>query len=345
MNFDVFTGSSAIVGIGYWVPERIETAAELESRITAFPGNMIQLEKRAGLRQKRVCEPGVRVIDAAMKAVEALESKGFFSGEAVNYDDIDCIIYCSVRREHEEPSTAALIQKRLGIKGMAFDVSNACLGFTDSWMIADSMIKTGKINRALIVTAEMISVLSDNAIAAINRGEDPKPHFASLTVGDAAAAVVIDKKGRNKGINLLAGTRKTFSEHVDDCILPGFDQCMLSDASALMAAALDKYPAMAARIMQHLGWTVDDLERIVPHQPSVKIIKQGADLMNFPHEKLMILFPEYGNCASASVPMGIAKTVEEFTNWENKKILSIGFGSGLGVGVFGLETYRVEKLN
>jgi len=183
----VFKGSYAIHALSHCLPDTIVTATEIQDAITAFPGHMLEIERRTGMKEKRVFKGDESVVDHALKAIDNLIARGTLSGSKIPMDEIDLIIYFGISRHYAEPATAVLIQHELGLNGpMAFDVSNACLGFTDAICIADSMIASKRIRYALLVSAEKVSFIGDRAIDEINSGGNVFEQFASLTVSDGA---------------------------------------------------------------------------------------------------------------------------------------------------------------
>ena len=187
----VFDGHSCILGISHWAPETKQSSDELEQLVTTGMQG-IELEKRIGMAEKRVAGKDQTLVDMSVSAVEKLCGQGTFEGREIDLNTIDAIIYFGVVSELVEPATALLISSRLGInRAFGFDVSDACMGFSDSWMIADSMIAAGQIKNALLVGAEKCSIFSATAIQEINEEKPLRDHYAALSLGDGASAVLI----------------------------------------------------------------------------------------------------------------------------------------------------------
>ena len=332
-----FVGSSAIHAIAHWVPDNIVTSADIEAKL----GIHVELEKRMGLQEKRVCDDRYSVVDLAMQAADRLLSTGTFEGEPIPMDEIDLVIYFGVRREFEEPATAVLLQQRLDLSGaMAFDVSDACLGFSDAWCIADAMIATGRIRKALLISGEKISVLGEHALSAIKSGSNLTDHVASLSLGDGAVAILIGPQSKEqKCIYLRAGIRENYSEFHQLCTLKSFLGPMITNPSRLFSSALSKFVPLCISVLEAIEWGREKVDHIITHQASLPAIKKGAQLLGIPLAKWSITFPQYGNIATVSLPLTLSLTLAQQTEWLTKKILTIGFGSGIGVGVFALETY------
>lgn len=334
-----FLGHSAIYGISHWAPSTRKSSQEVEAEITQPLTNALEIEERIGVRERRIASGDESITDMAIAAIETLKSKGTLNGNPVVLDDVDLLIYFSVAREVAEPATAVFIQNRLGLeKCIAFDVSNACLGFIDAWCIADAMIATGKVKKALLVSAERISGISDSAISEINRGENPALHYAALSLGDGACAALIGPKTKgSRTVELIAGTRETYGKFSGFCILPSLTQPMLTQAGRLFNVALSKFPKLVKCVLSRSNWETDEIDRYIAHQASLPSIRKGAESIDVPFEKTFNTIEEYGNMASVSVPFSLSKLLATQKNWEKQKILVLGFGSGLGVGVLSLE--------
>lgn len=334
----VFAGHSAIYGMSHWAPEKRVTAVEIENQITTGLTGL-DLDVRLGMTAKRVCDSELSIIDLAMEAVEQLLSNGKFDGESIDHDQIDLIIYFGVVSEYVEPATAVLIQDRLHIdKAISFDVSDACIGFSDAWMIADAMIGTGRIRTALLVSAEQSSIFSDKAVRHINEGKPLREHFAALSLGDGSCAILIGPKTTDKNsVELVAECRESYGECSDLCVLPSLNKPMITQAGKLIEAAISKFPSMVYAVLNYIDWTTEDLDFYVSHQASLPGIKTASALMNVPFTKSRNTIQEYGNMASVSLPFTLSKVLSEQEKWTEQKLMLLAFGSGLGVGIFALE--------
>ncbi len=339
----VFNGASALIALAHWAPENVQTVEEIEGGITFFPGSLLELNRRTGLKEKHICDKDTRVIDLAMKAVDELIMKKTYDGRPIPLEEIDLIIYFSgISREYEEPATAVLIQDRLGLSGqMAFDVSDACMGFIDAWCIADAMIATKRIRMALLVSAEKTSVLSENALKIVNAGGDIMDQFSSFTMADGAVAAVIGPQSSGtKGINLMAGARESYGEYNSLCFLKSyFEGIMRSQPKQLFEAALSKFLPVTEAVLSRLDWNKDTIDLFITHQPAIPAMKKGAEMLGVSYEKAGVTFPEYGNIGAVSVPFTLSFSLAEQTEWKKQRIMCIALASGIGIGVLGLETY------
>ncbi len=336
----VFYGASAIHALAHWVPETRITTPEIEGAITGIEGSMLELERRAGMKEKRIHIGSESVLKLAMKAVEELKNRGTLYGTELPLDEIDLIIYFGITREFTEPATAVVIQKELGLNGpMAFDVTDACLGFTDALCISDSMIANNRIRYALLVSAEKLSVMGERAIEHINEGGSSFEQFASLTLADGAVAALIGPQSKDKNIiNIRAGLRETHSEHGDLCIIKNFSTRMISFPREMFQVVLSLLPGMIDSVIESIGWEKEEIYKVIPHQASIAVVRKATVVTNIPMHKFILTFPEFGNIASVSLPFSLSMLLEQEKNLRSKKLMSFGFGSGLGFGILALET-------
>lgn len=293
------------------------------------------------MRAKRVVDADTSITDMAMAAIDNLIQRGRFDGEPVDLDEVDLLIYYSVAREAAEPATATLIQQRLGLGGgtVAFDVSDACIGFADAWYIADALVAAGRIRKALLVSAERISCISDTAVREINAGQHPRELYAALSLGDGASAALVGRREPGqKAVQLVAGSRHSYGEYAGLCILPALDKPMLTQAGRLFNIALGKFTPLMDAVLRESDWDIGDVELYITHQASLPSIQKGGRILGVPHEMAHITLDEYGNMASVSVPFTLDHAIQGWDAWQEKNILMVGFGSGLGVGIFTLRS-------
>jgi len=332
----IFRCASRLVSIAGWAPPRRVSTEELEQTL-ADSGRLpaLSVERRTGVGERRVSEKGLDVLDMALEA--SRKALALAEAEGIGVEDLDLILYCGVCRQYVEPATAAVLHGLLGLRrATAFDISDACLGFIDGWMVADAMIASGRARRALVVSAEAGTHYGRLAMKAMLAGGDPRVHFASPTLGDgAAAAVLAPRDGRPDGF--LKGMRETHGQHHGLCIIPHADQPMTSHASRLLSVGLQHFEENARAIIHASGWRVDDVDLVVPHQASSTVIERGRQSLGIGPERVAVTLDRFGNMASVSVPFALATAVEEGRVGKGSRVLISGFGSGLGVGMLSLQ--------
>lgn len=336
-----FFGASAIHSIAHWVPDRVKSVSDIENEVEIFPGSMLELERRLGLREKRVCDEKTTTLSMALKAVGELEKKGTFAGTELSFNDIDLVIFFGSGGDSEGAATALSIRRELGLDGaMAFDLGNAGLGFLEAWYLVDSMILSGRIRKGLVVSAEKASLLSDAAISHINRGDDVKKHYAALTMGDGAVAAVIGSQHtRERGIHLISGLLESGSEYGDPGGGKGWGGPIAPESESMFGAPLDLFFPLADRILQPIGWEMDNIDQVIGHQVSVPASIKGAQILGLSHARFPMTFPEFGNMASVSLPLTLSVAMDTLQQWEVRNLFVLGFGPGAEIGAMVLETY------
>lgn len=345
LKLPTFTGDMNILGFGSWIPENTIESRDLQAIIDHFPEyRHFNIREKVGVDQRRISPHGVTVLDMAERA-----ARDVFARAGVGFDisDIDTILYCAVSRMYSEPSTAVLLQKRLGIhSAMSLDISNACLSFIDGLIVADSMIKSGRSRCALIVSAEKGGTVMRNSMRAMINREKGAECLASLTLGDGSMAVLVCSPSYRveAPLRLKAFSRTTLSKYAECCILPSGDHPMITDSHALFEGALTHFPSMVKNLLDDIQWSIDDVDVIIPHQASLKIIKMGMAAIGFPMEKCAISIDRYGNMASVSVPFTLMQVLEERTLREGDRIMVLGFGSGLSFSMMAFQMLN-DKLS
>ncbi|MBP7735645.1 MAG: ketoacyl-ACP synthase III [Spirochaetes bacterium] len=338
LKLPTFKGEISILDFGCWLPENTVESHDLQAIIDHFPEyRHFNIREKVGVIQRRISPHGVTVLDMAERAARDVIAR---AGAGFDIGDIDTILYCAVSRMYSEPSTAVLLQKRLGIpSAMSLDISNACLSFIDGLIVADSMIKSGRSRCALIVSAEKGGTVMRNSMRAMINREKGSECLASLTLGDGSMAVLVCSPSfrAEAPLRLRAFSRTTLSEYAECCILPSEDHPMSTDSRALFEGALTHFPSMVKNLLNDLQWSIDDVDVIVPHQASLKIIKKGMAAIGFPMEKCAVSIDRYGNMASVSIPFTLKQVLDERALKEGDRIVVLGFGSGLSFSMMALQ--------
>lgn len=248
----------------------------------------------------------------------------------VEPDQIGLLINASVTRPHLEPAVATQVHHELGLPTgcMNFDVTNACLGFVNAMHLAGTLIDSGQIEHALVVTSEGTREPQERTIARLERGETTKVEikeaFATLTVGSGAAAMVLARKDANPdGHTLVGGVSRAGTAHHNLCI--GSMEEMKTDSTALytegLALAVDTWKDAKGEF----DW--EEMDSYVAHQTSIVHIRGLCDSLGLDMGKFPLTLIEHGNTASASVPFTLAQHSPNLSTGD--RVLLMGIGSGL----------------
>ena len=332
--------SVRLASIAHWVPERAVSSLELEERLAPLYRRLRlhagRLELMTGIRERRFFDPGTLPSTIAASAGErALEASG------VARERIGCLIHAAVCRDALEPATASFVHERLGLPEscLAFDLSNACLGFANALAVAGGMIERGEIEAALIVAGEEGGPLVEATIAALLA--DPsvgkaelKSAFASLTIGSGAAAAVLARAEDGEGgARLLGGVALADTSRSDLC--RGEHQASLgaplmrTDSEALLNAGC----ALAARtwraFLEELGWSASEVERVITHQVGAAHRRMLLATLEIDPARDFPTYERFGNVGSVSLPLSHSLAMEAGFLQAGNRVAWLGIGSGL----------------
>lgn len=334
--------SCMIEGAGYILPPRVVTSEEIEERLAPVYERLKlphgRIEMMTGIRQRRFWEPGTLPSGAAaMAGKKALENAGVAPGE------IGCLIHASVCRDFLEPSTASVVHRELGLRGDAaiFDISNACLGVLNGMVTIANMIRTGQIDAGLVVSGETAEGLHEATIERILADETLtrdsfKKHFASLTIGSGAAAVVLVRPEKAMTRHeLLGGAVRVNSSASELCRedtnTPASDSgpLMSTDSEALLHAGCELAGETWADTCRVLGWNNDSPDHVFTHQVGAAHRRLLFETCGIDPEKDFPTVETLGNTGSAALPTAFAMGIEKKDIADGDLIALLGIGSGL----------------
>lgn len=313
---------SKIIGTGGYLPEKVLTNNDLEKMVETSDQ---WIQERTGIRQRHIAAENEATSDLAeVAARRAIEAAG------LTCEDIDLIIVATTTPDKVFPSTACLLQARLGINGTAaFDVQAVCSGFIYALSVADKFIRTGGAVNALVVGAETMS--------RVLNWED---RTTCVLFGDGAGAVVLSAS-ETPGIlstHLHADGRHEKLLHVPAGVSTNYNQ--VKDGTAFLEMQGSEVFKMAVRT---LGRIVDetlaannmskgDIDWLVPHQANIRIINATAKKLDMPMERVVVTVGDHGNTSAASVPLALDVAVRDGRIQEGQTVLLEAFGGGFTWG-------------
>ena len=308
-----------IIGTGSYLPERVVTNQELESRIDTSDEWIVS---RTGIEARHVAADGEMTSDLAFHAAtRAMESAG------VGPQDIDLIIVATTTPDMIFPSTACLLQAKLGVKqGAAFDVQAVCTGFMYALATANLYVASGQHRCALVVGAEVFSRLLD--------WNDRR---TCVLFGDGAGAVVL-RRSDEPGIltsNLHADGSLAHILRVDGGIAHGEIRghpFLEMDGQAVYRTAVRALHDSAREAMEAAGVSADQLDWFVPHQANIRIINTLADKVGLPPERVVTTVARHGNTSAASVPLALDAAVRDQRIKPGNLVMLQGVGGGMTWG-------------
>ena len=311
-----------ILGTGSYVPERVLTNTDLERMIATSDSWIVE---RTGIRERRIAAPGEACSDLGIKAAErALEAAGLTAA------DLDLILVATCTGDSPLPSTACLIQHRLGaVRAAACDISAACCGFVYALAVGDAYVKTG-LRHVLVVGAEVMSAIMDWT-----------DRSTCILFGDGAGAVVLGPAEGDRGI--LSSHLHSDGNLWDLICVPGGgsrippSDKMLADGLQYMKMKGNETFKVAVKTLEESArealsanhFAVEDLDLYVPHQANVRIIKAVADRLGLPMEKVFLNMDRYGNTSAASIPLALDEAIRTGLVKDGSLVMIAAFGSGL----------------
>jgi 3-oxoacyl-[acyl-carrier-protein] synthase-3 len=319
---------AAIKSLATYVPPRLLTNEDLEKLVDTTNDWILQ---RTGIRERHVVEPGVTTSDLAKEAaVAAIERAG------LTPDDIDLIIVGTVTPDMLFPSTACLVQHKIGAsRAWGFDLSAACSAFTYSLTVGAKMVSSGAVKHALVIGADVMSSIIDYT-----------DRSTCILFGDGAGAVVLGPVSDESGFGIL-----DFEHQVDGSGGPAL--CMPAGGSRMPAShdtvdqrlhyvkqegqtvfkfAVTKTGEMCERVLSRNNLTAHDIDLFVSHQANRRIITSAAERIGVPAEKVVINIDRFGNTTAATIPLALNDAVKDGRLKKGASVLLTSVGAGFTVG-------------
>jgi 3-oxoacyl-[acyl-carrier-protein] synthase-3 len=309
---------SRILGTGSYLPEKILTNKDIEDIVDTTDEWIFD---RTGIRQRHVVVEGETCSDLAVAAARAaMESAG------VDPSEIDLIVLATTTPDQIFPSTACIIQPRLGIKGVpAFDVQAVCAGFVYALSVADQYIRTGSAKRALVIGADTMSRLLDW-----------QDRSTCVLFADGAGAVVL---GAAEEPGIISTHISADGAYKDLLQVPkGIGRGGCEDPYLEMRGnevfrwAVSTLGRIVDEALEANGMTKSDIDWLVPHQANIRIIQATARRLDLPMEQVVVTVADHGNTSAASIPLALDTAVRDGRIQRGQTILMEGFGGGFTWG-------------
>ena len=321
--------NSRIIGLGAYVPDHVVTNADL-TRLMDTTDDWIQ--QRTGIKERRHVAEDTGAADLGAEAAKrALDRAG------VRAADVDLVIFATLSPDYDFPSSACVLQKRLGVAGMpAFDVKNQCSGFLYGLSIADQYIRTGKARRVLLVGGEIHST----GIDLTTRGRD-----VGVIFGDGAgAAVVAAENDPKRGVlstHLHSEGKyaeKLWLEAAASRSRPRLQPEMLEgdrpaifprmDGKYVFKHAVTRFTEVINEALEKNGLGIDALDVLIPHQANLRISQMVAMGFNLTEERMFNNIERYGNTTAASIPLALSEAIAAGMVREGSLVCLAAFGAG-----------------
>ena len=310
---------SRIVGTGSYLPPRVMTNHDFAARLETSDA---WIRSRTGIVERHIAESSQTSSDLALEAArQALKAADVEAGA------LDLIIVATSTPDYVFPSTACLLQAKLGVKGSAaFDVQAVCSGFVYGLATADNFIRSGQYKRALVVGAEVFSrildwndrgtcvLFGDGAGAVVLAAGDKPGVHASILRADGSYAEILSVPGNVHGGNI---TGSAFLQ---------------MDGQAVFKFAVRVLDESARETVAAAGMSLEQVDWLIPHQANVRILEATARKLGLPREKLVVTVDHHGNTSAASVPLALDEYVRAGKIRAGHRVLLQGVGGGFTWG-------------
>ncbi len=315
---------SRITGTGSHLPPRRLTNDDMVAMLAprGVETSDQWIIERTGIRARHFADDGVFASDLGVHAARAaLQAAGRKA------DDVDLIVVATSTPDMVFPSTAAIIQHKLGIAGCpAFDVQAVCSGFVYALTVADAMIRTGSANCALVIGTEIFSRLLDF-----------DDRTTCVLFGDGAGAVVLEASDKP---GILASDLHADGKHVGILCVPGHvsggqiagDPLLKMDGQAVFKLAIGVLEQAARAVLDKAGRSETDIDWLIPHQANIRIMQGTAKKLKLPLDKLVVTVDEHGNTSAASIPLALDHAVREGKVKPGDTVMLEGVGGGFTWG-------------
>ena len=315
---------SRITGTGSYLPPRRLTNADLAAELAAKGVETSDewIVERTGIQARHFAAPDMSSSDLGVQAAKhALEAAG------LKASDIDLIIVATSTPDMVFPSTACILQNKLGIAGCpAFDVQAVCSGFVYALVVADAMIKTGSATKALVIGTEVFSRILDFT-----------DRTTCVLFGDGAGAVVLEA---SETPGILASDLHADGKHVGILCVPGHVSggqilgapLLRMDGKAVFKLAVNVLESSARATLAKANLTDADIDWLIPHQANLRIMQSTAKKLKLPLEKLIVTVDQHGNTSAASIPLALDASIRSEKIKKDDTLMLEGVGGGFTWG-------------
>lgn len=318
---------AGILGIGSYLPERRLTNADLSKMVETSDEWIVQ---RTGIRERRIAAEGESTSDLGTEAAR----KALVNAD-LKPEDLDLIVVATATPDHQFPSTACWIQKKLGAgRCPAFDMQAACSGFIYGLELCRALVERGFYQRILLVGSEKLTSVTDWT----DRG-------TCVLFGDAAGAVVIGPSGEGRGeilsthLSANGGDADLLKVPAGGARMPATAETVAQgmhflkmEGREVFKIAVKVMPESAFLALNKAGLTVKDVDWLVPHQANLRIIQTTAERLGIPMEKVLVNVDRLGNTSAASIIIALDQAQAEGRLKAGQKVVMAAFGSGTTVG-------------
>jgi 3-oxoacyl-[acyl-carrier-protein] synthase III len=316
-----------ITGVAGYVPPRVLTNADLEKMVNTTDEWIVE---RVGIRERHIADRGVAASDLAVEAVKKLQANHPF-----DLQEVDLIVLGTVTPDMMYPSTACLVQDKLGMKDTwGFDVSAGCSGFLYALNVGTKFVESGKYKKVLVIGSDVNSSMTDFTDRAV-----------CIIFGDGAGAVLLEP-ARDSEAGIIDHVAQIEGMGGQFLCMPGggslnpashetVDQKMHyihQDGKSVFKYAVKKMAEMTERVLEKNGMTGADVDCFIAHQANRRIITATAERLGLPMDKVIVNIDRYGNTTAGTIPLAMETALEEGKLKEGSLVLVAAVGAGFTAG-------------
>ncbi|HUT89174.1 MAG TPA: beta-ketoacyl-ACP synthase III [Thermoguttaceae bacterium] len=321
--------ASRIIGTGHYVPPRVVTNFDVMKMMETSDEFIVE---RTGVRRRRHADPDVSASDlGALACRAAVEDAG------ITLDQVDLVIMNTITPDHADPGCAFFLQAKLGLSGIGvLDIRQQCAGLIYGLSVADHFVRAGTYRYVLVACSEILSKRIDGSYDGRN---------ISILLGDGAGAVVVgpsedhergiistilhaDGSGAEALITAAPGSALGRTEHITKEDIDSGRVHFRMDGKRVFENGVAKMSDAVFESLEVNGLEMDDVDVLIPHQANLRMLEAIIERTRFPQEKVFVNVEEYGNIASASLPIALDEARQAGMVKPGSLVLLVAFGSG-----------------
>lgn len=315
-----------IIGTGSYVPEKIYTNEYLSTLVDT---NSDWIYENVGIKERHIASDDEATSDLAVQA-----AKNAIDDSGLNTDQIDLIIIATATADRKAPSTAAIVQDKLkAYNAVAFDISAVCSGFLYAMSVATQFIAAGVYDNVLVIGADTFSKITDwkrrdCVFFGDGAGAAVLSH-GNVNEGFMAFRLYTDSSQRKFGFTIPGGGSEIplTKENVNQGL-----QYFQMDGRAVYESAAEVLPKAINQVLIDSALTIDDIDLMIPHQPSIRILRKTAEIIGLPFEKVMTNMDKYANTSGATIPILLDEVNKSGKLTKGTTMLFAAVGSGWTYG-------------
>lgn len=317
---------AAITSIAHYVPPDVVSNASFEGRLDTTDE---WIRDRTGITERRILKQGATSDLIVPAAIECLANRG------LSPDEVDCVIVATITPDQPCPSTAAIVQRKIGARhAWGFDLAAACSGFLFGLVTARALVESGAARRVLLCAGDKMSAIT-------NVGD----RLTAVLLGDAGTATLVEASDDplvgihdhelwmdGDGASLLGVPAGGSARPASIATVAAHEHALHQNGQAVFKAAVCRMAEVSSTLLRRNGMGADDLAWFVPHQANLRIIEAVGKRLGVPGHKVMSNVDRFGNTSAASIPLCLSEWRQRGLLHRGDKVVLTSFGAGFTAG-------------